>query len=136
MARYLIPTSRELVRINPDKLVCVVASGNYSSFYHVDDCIRIAGVSNEEISCTGCEVGNVCRYKIVGCAQEKGAENCGKCEKYPCAQIERCFEATEGFAPACRAACTDEEYELLHKAFFEKKKNLDTEKNAVFAKKD
>ena len=50
MARYLIPTSRELVRINPDKLVCVVASGNYSSFYHVDDCIRIAGVSNEEIS--------------------------------------------------------------------------------------
>ena len=49
MARYLIPTSRELVRINPDKLVCVVASGNYSSFYHVDDCIRIAGVSNEEI---------------------------------------------------------------------------------------
>lgn len=50
MARYLLPTSRELVRINPDKLVCVVASGNYSSFYHVDDCIRIAGVSNEEIS--------------------------------------------------------------------------------------
>lgn len=50
MARYLIPTSRELVRINPDRLVCVVASGNYSSFYHVDDCIRIAGVSNKEIS--------------------------------------------------------------------------------------
>lgn len=50
MARYLIPTSRELVRINPDRLVCVVASGNYSSFYHVDDCIRPAGVSNEEIS--------------------------------------------------------------------------------------
>lgn len=50
MARYLIPTSRELVRINPDRLVCVVASGNYSSFYHVDDCIRLAGVSNEEIS--------------------------------------------------------------------------------------
>lgn len=50
MARYLIPTSRELVRINPDKLVCVVASGNYSSFYHVDDCIRLAGVSNLEIS--------------------------------------------------------------------------------------
>lgn len=40
MAHYLIPTSRELVRINPDKLVCVVASGNYSTIYHVDDCKR------------------------------------------------------------------------------------------------
>ena len=49
MARYLIPTSRELVRVNPDKLVCVVASGNYSSFYHVDDCIHLNGVRNEDI---------------------------------------------------------------------------------------
>ena len=40
MPHYLIPTSRELVRINPDKLVCVVASGNYSTIYHVEDCVR------------------------------------------------------------------------------------------------
>ena len=58
MARYLIPTSRELVRINPDRLVCVVASGNYSSFYHVDDCARLNGISNEDISSYngGCKV--------------------------------------------------------------------------------
>lgn len=93
-------------------------------------------VSNGEISCTGCEGGNACRYKIVGCVGKKGVLNCGKCEEYPCAEIEKCFEATEGFAPACRAACTDEEYALLQKAFFEKKKNLDAEKNAAIAEED
>lgn len=50
MARYLIPTSRELVRINPNRLVCVVASGNYSTFYHVNDCALLHGISNEDIS--------------------------------------------------------------------------------------
>ena len=58
MARYLIPTSRELVRVNPDKLVCVVASGNYSSFYHVDDCIRLNCIGNGDITAYtgGCKV--------------------------------------------------------------------------------
>lgn len=58
MARYLIPTSRELVRINPDRLVCVVASGNYSSFYHVDDCIHLDGRTTGELSSYegGCKV--------------------------------------------------------------------------------
>ena len=50
MARYLIPTSRELVRVNPDKLVCVVASGNYSIFYHIDDCRRPSSINSGEIT--------------------------------------------------------------------------------------
>jgi len=37
MARYLIPTSKGLFRIDPDKLVFVVADGSYSLFYHIDD---------------------------------------------------------------------------------------------------
>lgn len=49
MSRYLIPTSRELVRVNPDKLVCVVAGGNWSTFYHVDDCRQISSSKSADI---------------------------------------------------------------------------------------
>ena len=48
MSHYLIPTSRELVRINPDKLVCVVASGNYSTIYHVEDCKQSESLKAED----------------------------------------------------------------------------------------
>ena len=82
-------------------------------------------VSNEEISCTGCKPENLCRYNIIGCVSAKGLSNCGECAGYPCEKITECFAATERFAPGCKAACTEEEYETLRKAFFEKKKNLD-----------
>ena len=53
-------------------------------------------VSKDEISCTGCKAENWCRYKVVKCCEE----------------------------PQCRKVCTDEEYEKLKKAFFEKEKNI------------
>ena len=40
--------------------------------------------------------------------------------------MKECFEVTKSFEPACRKACTDEEYETLKMAFFEKEKNLNT----------
>jgi len=85
-------------------------------------------VSNDEIACTGCKVENWCRYKVVACVQEKGIENCGQCELYPCDNMKDCFEVTKSFAPSCRQVCTDEEYERLSKAFFEKEKNLNAER--------
>ncbi len=85
------------------------------------DCI----ISNEEISCTGCKPENWCRYKIINCVEKKGIANCGCCEQYPCETILECFEVTESFAPGCRASYTEEEYEMLRKAFFCKKANLD-----------
>ena len=82
-------------------------------------------VSNDEIGCTGCSPDNRCRYEIVKCAGAHGAENCGLCPEYPCPTIEACFEATERFRPACRAACTAEEWAALDRAFFQKKRNLE-----------
>ena len=38
--------------------------------------------------------------------------------------MKECFEVTKSFEPQCRNVCTDEEYEKLRKAFFEKEKNL------------
>ena len=82
-------------------------------------------VSLEEIACTGCSESNRCRYDIVRCVREKGLDNCGECGEYPCGKILECFERTMDFEPACRAACTDEEYAAVSRAFFEKRRNLE-----------
>lgn len=81
-------------------------------------------VTNEEISCTGCKTDNWCRYHIVKCCGDKGISNCSACADYPCQHMKDCFEVTKSFEPMCRRACTEEEYLLLKKAFFEKEKNL------------
>jgi len=88
-------------------------------------------VSNEEISCGGCKPENWCRYKVIACTQEKGIANCGQCKEYPCADLKDCFEVTASFAPACKKVCTEEEYEMLRRAFFEKEKNLNMQ-NVIF----
>lgn len=80
-------------------------------------------VTNEEIACNGCRPENRCRYQVVKCCAGRGIKNCGECEVFPCSKIKECFETTQSFEPKCRQVCTDEEYEQLKKAFFEKEKN-------------
>ena len=82
-------------------------------------------VSNEEISCSGCKPENWCRYRIASCVSSRGIGNCGECEQYPCDNFRSCLEVTSSFEPACRKACTEEEYAVLRKAFFMKKENLE-----------
>ena len=82
-------------------------------------------VTNEEISCDGCKKENWCRYEIISCTSQKNIHNCGECKEYPCIKISTAFEKTMVFEPKCREICTDEEYAVMSKAFFEKKKNLD-----------
>ena len=81
-------------------------------------------VSNEEIACSGCCEDNWCRYKVVKCVNTRDIDNCGQCSQYPCDNIKECFEVTRSFEPFCKQACTEEEYETIRKAFFEKEKNL------------
>jgi len=81
-------------------------------------------VSNREIECHGCKPGNWCRYKVIDCTDRLRIDSCGQCYKYPCDTIKECFEVTASFTPSCRAACTDEEYDIMKSAFFEKEKNL------------
>ena len=85
---------------------------------------RVIFVSNEEISCTGCKAENWCRYKVVECCSGKGIATCAECEDYPCRNMKECFEVTASFEPKCRQVCTEDEYDMLKKAFFEKEKNL------------
>ena len=81
-------------------------------------------VPNEEISCQGCRPENWCRYNIAACVSSREIRNCGECDLFPCDNFKSCLEVTKSFEPACRKACTDEEYAVLSKAFFQKEENL------------
>lgn len=86
-------------------------------------------VSEEEISCTGCKPENWCRYHVVKCCRDKGIMTCASCHDYPCSNMRECFDITASFESICRECCTDEEYQKLQRAFFEKKQNLRYEQN-------
>ena len=80
-------------------------------------------VSNEEISCTGCNPENWCRYHVAKCCNEHGIGTCGECREYPCERIQECFAVTKSFETDCRKACTEAEFRQLETAFFEKEKH-------------
>ena len=81
-------------------------------------------VSEEEISCAGCRPENWCRYHAVKCCRDKGIESCAECGAFPCANMDECFRVTKSFEPKCRRVCTEQKYDQLRRAFFEKEKNL------------
>ncbi len=81
-------------------------------------------VSAEEIACTGCKPENWCRYHVVKCCEEKGIQSCASCPEYPCGRMRECFAVTKSFEPKCREVCTVQEFDRLHRAFFEKEENL------------
>lgn len=81
-------------------------------------------VTNEEIACDGCKAENWCRYRVAACTLEHGVRNCGECAEYICDNMRECFEVTMSFEPFCKEVCTDEEYDTIRRAFFEKEKNL------------
>lgn len=81
-------------------------------------------VSNDEIACMGCKPGNWCRYRVVQCCADRSIATCVACPSYPCENMRECFEVTRSFEPACRSACSDEEYKQLQRAFFQKESNL------------
>lgn len=88
-------------------------------------------VTNDEISCQGCDVNNWCRYNVVKCVNSKGISNCGECNEYPCDNIKECFEVTKSFEPSCRKVCSENEYLALKNAFFEKEENLSKYKTKI-----
>ena len=86
--------------------------------------LRYTWFTNEQISCTGCKEDNWCRYNVIKCTADKHIKHCGQCLKFPCDNIRECFKVTKSFEPFCKRVCTEDEYSLMRKAFFEKEKNL------------
>ena len=89
-------------------------------------------VSNEEITCNGCKPENWCRYRVVRCCEEKGIKACSFCPEYPCENIKECFDVTASFEPKCRQVCSDTEYTVMKKAFFDKELNLLTDQAITY----
>ncbi len=69
---------------------------------------------------------NECAYnKVRTCADEKGIDNCGLCEGYPCEKLSSLFEITQKLRSHASQVCTEAEMDALTKAFFSNQENLD-----------
>ncbi len=84
------------------------------------DCI----VSNEEIRCDGCSSHKQCTYHLVECTEEHNVDKCNQCAEFPCGKISSMLERSKEYQRRCKDVCTDAEYDMLEKAFFNKEKNL------------
>lgn len=80
----------------------------------------------QDLACSGCRPENNCaNSEVRSCAYEKGIENCGLCQVYPCELLEAVFEKSEDLRSHTSHLCSPEEMDALHKAFCCKRQNLD-----------
>lgn len=81
-------------------------------------------VSNEEIACSGCSSHKECTYRLVECTKTHNVEKCSQCGEFPCGKISDMLKRSKEYEEKCREVCSDEELEMLTKAFFNKENNL------------
>lgn len=81
-------------------------------------------VSNEEIRCEGCSSHKTCTYHLVECTKEHNVEKCNQCAEFPCGKISSMLERSKAYQKRCKEVCSDAEYKMLSKAFFDKENNL------------
>ena len=81
-------------------------------------------VSPKEIACIGCDSHKNCTYRLVECTKNHGVKKCNQCKNFPCEKINTMLSRSAENQAKCKQLCTQEEYEKLHKAFFEKEMNL------------
>ena len=81
-------------------------------------------VSNEEIACSGCSSHKECTYRLVECTKAHNVEKCSQCGEFPCGKISDMLKRSKEYEEKCREVCSDEELEMLTKAFFNKENNL------------
>ena len=82
-------------------------------------------VSNDEIRCTGCGCRPTCSFMILPCQKEKGVSDCKKCGEYRCELIEKMLVGSDEKEKMLRSVCaSEEEVQMLKRAFYEKRKNL------------
>ena len=87
--------------------------------------LRDSNFLAQDMACEGCLPENKCAYiDLRSCPNLKSCENCGLCIEYPCKLIKRAFES-EKLEIQAQKVCTQEEMEILRKAFFSKKEYFD-----------
>ncbi len=81
-------------------------------------------VSNEETVCTGCSSHKTCTYNLVECTKQHSVSKCNQCNEFPCGKINNMLKRSAQYKEKCKEVCTEQEYDILCKAFFEKERNL------------
>jgi hypothetical protein len=81
-------------------------------------------VSADEMRCSGCTPHNVCAYGLYDCTKEHSVEKCNKCIEYPCGKIKDMLNRVKQCKETWQAKCSESEYALFEKAFFQKEENL------------
>ena len=81
-------------------------------------------ISNEEIKCTGCSSHKYCTYQLVECVKSNEVRKCNECFEFPCNKIKNMLLCSDEYKKKCQKVCTEKEYSLLEKAFFNKEDNL------------
>ena len=80
----------------------------------------------EDLICNGCSPENDCAYqRLCSCVRAKKVKNCGFCNDYPCELIKDAFDKSEKLKLIAEKVCTQEEMDILNKAFFMKKEYFD-----------
>jgi hypothetical protein len=80
----------------------------------------------ENMACHGCKPKNKCAYiELRECVNSKKYDNCGLCAEYPCSLINSAFDKSEKLKERVNNICTQEEKDILQKAFFSKKEYFD-----------
>jgi hypothetical protein len=82
----------------------------------------------EKMACYGCLSAAWCRHGIRECAIEAKADNCGRCNRYPCLKIETMFHRISKYAEKMKDNCSPEEYEYVLNAINDRKCNLERER--------
>ncbi|HPB05975.1 MAG TPA: DUF3795 domain-containing protein, partial [Prolixibacteraceae bacterium] len=78
----------------------------------------------DELTCNGCYAKKPCSYQISSCEHLNGLNNCGECALFPCSTIENVFRKSEATNLHCKSICSQEEYEAIKPAFFQKRELL------------
>ena len=90
----------------------------------------------EKMVCNGCASVEWCRYdESRKCAQDRGYDNCGKCENYPCEKMEKVFKQTELYANECKENLSNDDYERFYEAFFSKRQKINSIHEEYFSQR-
>lgn len=81
-------------------------------------------VSNEKIKCTGCSMDKKCVYQLIECVEAHDVQKCNQCNEFPCEKTADVLRISKKSQKKCKEICSEQEYEVLEKAFFEKEENF------------
>jgi hypothetical protein len=91
-------------------------------WYRVGYADRI--VSLDEIKCSGCSSRKSCGYGLIDCIKEHDIQKCNQCSEFPCNKINEMLKTTNETRTKCKEVCSESEFKILSKAFFEKEINI------------